>query len=141
MYAGECMWIRSSVTQTRMHCTACSPRAEGSDELKTCDVLFQVDSVQQQIRAAPVDADLRFDRKYKLECMNYMFIVCPLHANYMSIGSTTATTTSANSFSLPKSSLLLYGRDFLILVGITRSKVICGDVLYHYSGEGLSIFF
>ena len=115
MYAGECMWIRSSVTQTHMHCTACSPRAEGSDELKTCDeMMFQVDSVQQQIRAAPVDADLRFDRKYKLECMNYMFIVCPLHANYMSIGSTTATTTTttttANSFSLPKSSLLLYGR-------------------------------
>ena len=48
---------------------------------------------QQQIRAAPVDADLRFDRKYKLECMNYMFIVCPLHANYTSTGSTTATTT------------------------------------------------
>ena len=114
MHAGECMWIRSSVTQTHMHCTACSPRAEGSDELKTCDeMMFQVDSVQQQIRAAPVDADLRFDRKYKLECMNYMFIVCPLHANYMSIGSTTATTTTtttANSFSLPKSSLLLYGR-------------------------------
>ena len=114
MYAGECMWIRSSVTQTHMHCTACSPRAEGSDELKTCDeMMFQVDSVQQQIRAAPVDADLRFDRKHKLECMNYMFIVCPLHANYMSIGSTTATTTTtttANSFSLPKSSLLLYGR-------------------------------
>ena len=64
------MWIRSSVTQTHMHCTACSPRAEGSDELKTCDeMLFQVDSVQQQIRAAPVDADLRFDRKYKLECV------------------------------------------------------------------------
>ena len=127
MYAGECMWIRSSVTQTHMHCTACSPRAEGSDELKTCDeMMFQVDSVQQQIRAAPVDAGLRFDRKYKLECMNYMFIVCPLHANYMSIGSTTATTTTttANSFSLPKSSLLLYGRDFLIMVGITRSKVI-----------------
>ena len=71
MYAGECMWIRSSVTQTHMHCTACSPRAEGSDELKTCDeLLFQVDSVQQQIRAAPVDADLRFDRKY----VYYMFI-------------------------------------------------------------------
>ena len=108
------MWIRSSVTQTHMHCTACSPRAEGSDELKTCDeMMLQVDSVQQQIRAAPVDADLRFDRKHKLECMNYMFIVCPLHANYMSIGSTTATTTTtttANSFSLPKSSLLLYGR-------------------------------
>ena len=108
------MWIRTSATQTHMHCTACSPRAEGSDELKTCDeMLFQVDSVQQQIRAAPVDADLRFDRKYKLECMHYMFIVCPLHANYMSIGSTTATTTTtttANSFSLPKSSLLLYGR-------------------------------
>ena len=51
-----------------MQCTAFSPRAEGSDELKTCDeLLFQVDSVQQQIRAAPVDADLRFDRKYKLE--------------------------------------------------------------------------
>ena len=114
MYAGACMWIRSSVTQTRMHCTACSPRAEGSDELKTCDeMMFQVDSVQQQIRAAPVNRDLRFDRKHKLECMNYMFIVCPLHANYMSIGSTTATTTTtttANSFSLPKSSLLLYGR-------------------------------
>ena len=131
MYAGECMWIRTSVTQTHMHCTACSPRAEGSDELKTCDeMLFQVDSVQQQIRAALVDADLRFDRKYKLECMHYMFIVCPLHANDMSIGSTTATTTTtittttANSFSLPKSSLLLYGRDFLIMVGITRSKVI-----------------
>ena len=113
MYEGECMWIRTSATQTHMHCTACSPRAEGSDELKTCDeMMFQVDSVQQQIRAAPVDADLRFDRKHKLECMNYMFIVCPLHANYMSIGSTTATTTTttANSFSLPKSSLLLYGR-------------------------------
>ena len=94
MHAGECMWIRSSVTQTHMHCTACSPRAEGSDELKTCDeMMFQVDSVQQQIRAAPVDADLRFDRKYKLECMHYMFIVCPLHANYTSTGSTTATTT------------------------------------------------
>ena len=127
MYEGECTRSRSSVTQAHMHCTACNPRAEGSDELKTCDeMMFQVDSVQQQIRAAPVDADLRFDRKYKLECMNYMFIVCPLHANYMSIGSTTATTTTttANSFSLPKSSLLLYGRDFLIMVGITRSKVI-----------------
>ena len=58
-----------------------------------------------------------------------MFVVCPLHANYMSIGSTTAntTTTIANSFSLPKSSLLLYGRDFLIMVGITRSKVIIED--------------
>ena len=128
MYAGECMWIRTSATQAHMHCTACSPRAEGSDELKTCDeMMFQVDSVQQQIRAAPVDADLRFDRKYKLECMHYMFIVCPLHANYMSIGSTTATTTTtttANSFSLPKSSLLLYGRVLSSLVGITRSKVI-----------------
>ena len=124
MYAGECMWTRSSVTQTHMHCTACSPRAESSDELKTRDeMMFQVDSVQQQMRAAPVDADSRFDRKHKLECMSYMFIVCPLHANYMSIGSTTAittttssstttitTTTTANSFSLPKSSLLLYGR-------------------------------
>ena len=89
MYAGECMWIRSSVTQTHMHCTACGPRAEGSDELKTCDeMMVQVDSVQQQIRAAPVNADLRFDRKHKLECMSYMFIVCPLHANYMAIGST-----------------------------------------------------
>ena len=102
-------------TNAYLHCTACSPRAEGSDELKTCDeMLFQVDSVQQQIRAAPVNADLRFDRKHKLECMNYMFIVCPLHANYMSIGSTTATTTTttttANSFSLPKLSLLLYAR-------------------------------
>ena len=38
--------------------------AEGSDELKTCDeMLFQVDSVQQQIRAAPADADLPFDGK------------------------------------------------------------------------------
>ena len=47
MYAGECMWIRTSATQMHMHCTACSPRAEGSDELKTCDeMLFQVDSVQ-----------------------------------------------------------------------------------------------
>ena len=58
------------MTRTHMQCTAFSPRAEGSDELKTCDeLLFQVDSVQQQIRAAPVDADLRFDRKYKLECV------------------------------------------------------------------------
>ena len=57
---------------------------------------MQMDSVQQQIRAAPVDADLRFDRKYKLECTHYMFIVCPLHANYMSIGSTTATTTTSS---------------------------------------------
>ncbi len=59
------------MTRTHMQCTAFSPRAEGSDELKTCDeLLFQVDSVQQQIRAAPVDADLRFDRKY----VYYMFI-------------------------------------------------------------------
>ena len=41
------MWIRTSATQTHMHCTACSPRAEGSDELKTCDeMLFQVDSAR-----------------------------------------------------------------------------------------------
>ena len=58
---------------------------------------MQMDSVQQQIRAAPVDADLRFDRKYKLECTHYMFIVCLLHANHMSIGSTTATTTTTSS--------------------------------------------
>ena len=59
---------------------------------------MQMDSVQQQIRAAPVDADLRFDRKYKLqlECTHYMFIVCLLHANHMSIGSTTATTTTSS---------------------------------------------
>ena len=70
MYEGECMWSRSSVTRTHMQCTAFSPRAEGSDELKTCDeLLFQVDGVQQQSRAAPVDADLRFDRKRKLECV------------------------------------------------------------------------
>ena len=100
MYAGECMWIRTSATQTHMHCTACSPRAEGSDELKTCDeMMFQVDSVQQQIRAAPVNADLRFDRKYKLECRHYMFIVCPLHANYMSIGSAAATSTGTTTTS------------------------------------------
>ena len=100
MYAGECMWIRTSATQTHMHCTACSPRAEGSDELKTCDeMMFQVDSVQQQIRAAPVDADLRFDRKYKLECMHYMFSVCPLHANYVSIGSAAATSTGTTTTS------------------------------------------
>ena len=58
------------MTRTRMQCIAFSLRAEGSDELKTCDeLLYQVDRVQQQIRAAPVDADLRFDRKYKLECV------------------------------------------------------------------------
>ena len=71
-----------------------------------------------------------------------MSIVCPPHANHMSIGYPTAslpstiyhllpsttttatTTTTANSFSLLKLSLLLYGPAFFIVVGITRSKVI-----------------
>ena len=129
------MWSRSSVTRTRMQCIAFSLRAEGSDELKTCDeLLYQADRVQQQTRAAPVDADLRFDRKYKLECVlicsswqapldmtwhgtgiiyvHYMSIVCPLHPIICLLGLLLLPTTTANSFSLSKSSLLLYGRAF-----------------------------
>ena len=56
--------------QMHMHCTACSARAEGSDEPKTCDeMMFQVDSVQQQIRAAPTDADLTIDGKQFRLCV------------------------------------------------------------------------